>query len=67
MSGGTWGYKGEHIRRSAEEITLLLKAVAETERIVDWAVSGDSNQKDPGKELFRLWHRTFEDLYGDPF
>jgi hypothetical protein len=67
MSGGTWNYKDEHIRRSAVEIALLLETVAETERIVDLAVSGDSNQKDPGKELFRLWHRTFEDLYGDPF
>jgi hypothetical protein len=67
MSGGTWNYQNRQIHQKAREIARLLDAVAETEQIVDRAVAGDTNHEDAGRHLVRLWEKTFEDLYGDPF
>lgn len=64
MSGGRWGYQRYRLEEKAEEVGKLLQAVAETEELVDWAVSGDSNQAEAGAKLLALWERTFTELYG---
>ena len=64
MSGGAWQYQQYHIEEKAEEIAALLKAVAETEHIVDWAVSGDTLRSEAASELFDLWERIFNKVYG---
>ena len=70
MSGGAWAYKQYEIEEQAETVAKLLKAVAQTEHIVDWAVSGDTaRRRDDGsgaeRELFDLWVNTFNDIYGE--
>ena len=42
----------------------LLKVVAETEHIVDWAVSGDTLRSEAAVELFDLWEHTFDEVFG---
>lgn len=64
MSGGTWGYQEYKIEEKAQEMTVLLKAVAKTEHIVDWAVCGDTFSDEAAKELFELWRDVFNNLYG---
>lgn len=63
MSGGHWNYQQYRIEEEAEELAALLKAVAETEHIVDWAISGDTLREDAQKEIFDLWEKTFDELY----
>jgi hypothetical protein len=76
VSGGRWGYRSEWIRDLAgDESTLiqlrkLLGALAETERIVDWAESGDTvRRRDDGsgaeRDLYDLWVRTFNEVWPD--
>jgi hypothetical protein len=76
MSGGTWNYQQYRIEELAEAlehdravIVELIKAAAKSERIVDWAESGDTvrrRQDGTGAErdLYDLWLATFERLYG---
>lgn len=74
MSGGRWGYQSERIRELAgDEGSLiltrkLLDAVAQAERIVDWAESGDtSRRRDDGsgaeRDLYDLWKQTFDEVF----
>jgi hypothetical protein len=73
MSGGTWGYQAWKIQETAEEATrliqLFLKAVGESEHIVDWAESGDSvrrseNGSGAERDLYDLWLKTFHEVFG---
>ena len=67
MSGGAWNYQSWQLQEKAEmlagELATLLRAVAETEHIVDWVVSGDTGRERAEHELFDLWVRTFTELY----
>ena len=70
MSGGEWRYKQYEIEEQAEIMAKLLKAVAQTEHLVDWAVSGDTIRREEDgsgaeRELFDLWVRTFNEIYGE--
>lgn len=76
MSGGTWRYQSNHLEDLAMELELktnelveLIKAVARTEHIVDWAESGDTvRRREDGsgaeRELYDLWLETFDKVYG---
>ena len=64
MSGGTWQYQQYRLEEKADEIAKLLRAVAETEHIVDWAVCGIMLRSEAALELFALWKRTFNEIYG---
>ena len=68
MSGGRWGYQQYHIEEQAEWLPELLKAVAQTEHIVDWAESGDTvRRREDGtgaeQDLYELWLETFTRLF----
>ena len=63
MSGGAWNYQQYKIEEKTEELAKLLKAVAQTEHIVDWAISCDTTREDAARELFDLWVKTFNELY----
>ena len=73
MSGGAWGYQQHRLENLANwlsgELNVLLKAVALTEHIVDWSESGDTvRRREDGsgaeRDLYDLWLKTFEELYG---
>jgi hypothetical protein len=66
VSGGHWGYRSREIEVMAEVIPALLEAAAESEQIVDWALSGDTSADDAARDLFELWQKTFDELYGEP-
>jgi hypothetical protein len=73
MSGGRWNYQEYKILDAAEETKKLLvfaDAVARSEHIVDWAESGDTVRRcEDGsgaeRDLYDLWLKTFDDVYGD--
>jgi hypothetical protein len=60
MSGGRWNYQKDKIEERADQIAAFLKAVAQTERIVDWAECGDTRREDAEHELYDLWVKTFD-------
>lgn len=60
MSGGRWGYMQYRLEEDAERMARILKAVARTEHIVDWAVCGDTGQEEAGRALLTLWADTFD-------
>jgi len=76
MSGGAWGCQQHRLRELAEEIESgklelprLIRAVADSEKIVDWSECGDTvRRREDGtgaeKDLYDLWLETFEELYG---
>jgi hypothetical protein len=69
MSGGRWGYQSYKIEDQAERIGKLIKAIAESEHIIDWAESGDTTRRrEDGsgaeRDLYDLWLKTFEEIYG---
>lgn len=76
MSGGCWSYQqwriaelADEIKRRREPLTEFIKAVAESEHIVDWAESGDTTRRrEDGsgaeRDLYDLWLRTFNKVYG---
>lgn len=70
MSGGRWNYQQYRIEEQAEVVAKFLKAVAQSEQIVDWAESGDDVRHDPEdgsgaeRELYDLWLKTFTEVYG---
>lgn len=69
MSGGQWGYQKWRIEEDAERLSTFLKAVAESEHIVDLAESGDTvRRREDGsgaeRDLYDLWLKTFEEVYG---
>lgn len=64
MSGGTWNYRQWEIEECADEIRVLLRAVAKTEHILDWAEAGDTLPENAAKEVYDLWVNTFNQLYG---
>ncbi len=69
MSGGAWNYQQWRIEERAAEyaedsqIRAFLMAVAKSERIVDWAVCGDTSPEDAARELYELWLATFEQVF----
>lgn len=77
MSGGHWGYQSwrieelaEEIKSGSERLSEFIKAVAESERIIDWAESGDTVRRRPDgsgaeRELYELWLATFNRVYGE--
>jgi hypothetical protein len=64
MSGGAWGYQQYRIEEKAVEIAALLRAVAESEHIVDWSESCDTLREDAERQLYDLWVKTFNEVYG---
>lgn len=76
MSGGMWGYQQYRIEELAETISQetyplveFIKAVAQTEHIIDWAESGDTvRRREDGSgaehDLYELWLGVFVKLYG---
>lgn len=64
MSGGKWGYQQHRIREVAEEVQPFFNAIAETEKIIDWSESGDTNEQYAKDKLYELWHDVFDQLWG---
>lgn len=70
MSGGRWNYQQLRILEDSERFAKFMKAVTESERIVDWAESGDDVRHDPEdgsgaeRDLYDLWLKTFREVYG---
>jgi hypothetical protein len=69
MSGGRWGYQQWKIQELAENLASdamvqFLKAIAETEHLIDWAVCGDTLREDVEPKLYDLWRDTFDRVYG---
>lgn len=76
MSGGAWNYQQYRIEEIAEAVAdntnplvEFIKAVAETEHIIDWAESGDTvRRREDGSgaehDLYELWLKTFNRVYG---
>lgn len=76
MSGGTWNYKqweildlAELLEQRALPLAEFIKAVAQTEHIIDWAEAGDTTRRaDDGsgaeRQLYDLWLNTFNRVYG---
>lgn len=70
MSGGHWNYQSYRIEEWAEYIPKFVKAIAQSEHIVDWAVCGDTvRRREDGsgaeRDLFDLWLKTFNEVFGD--
>jgi hypothetical protein len=70
MSGGAWGYQQWRLEEKADELAKLIKAVAETEHLVDWAECGDTvRRREDGsgaeRDVYDLWLKTFNEIYGD--
>ncbi|HEY1705569.1 MAG TPA: hypothetical protein VGG75_38275 [Trebonia sp.] len=74
MSGGRWNYQEWRIRDFGEDVTRFIGqfagAIAQSEHIVDWAESGDTTRRrEDGsgaeRDLYDLWLKTFDDVYGD--
>lgn len=68
MSGGRWNYAENQITEDAEltlpRLALLLKAVAQTEHLIDWAESADTSRADAESKVYDLWVATFDEVYG---
>lgn len=64
MSGGRWNYQELRIREQAPAAARFLEAVAQSEQICDWAESGDTGPEEAGRELYALWVKTFNEVYG---
>jgi hypothetical protein len=71
MSGGRWNYQEHRLRELAESMVMpmLVKAIAESEHIVDWAESGDTvRRREDGsgaeRDLYELWLKTFDEVFG---
>lgn len=71
MSGGHWNYKQYHIEDLAgddgmyKEIKALLMAAAQSERILDWAICGDTDEQTGKDRLWGLWEEVLDKLYGN--
>lgn len=75
MSGGRWNYQAENIVRIADELVEnrfmlieIVKSAAKSERIIDYAESGDSvRRREDGtgaeKDLYDLWYQTFSTMF----
>jgi hypothetical protein len=73
VSGGRWQYQSWKIRDQGEEfgkfIGAFAEAIAESEHIVDWAECGDTvRRREDGsgaeQDLYDLWLKTFDEVYG---
>ena len=64
MSGGAWGYQCYKIVQKADEMRDRLRAVADTEEIVDRARCADTARDKAERDLFELWESVFDRLYG---
>lgn len=71
MSGGHWGYQSHWIREYAEhfredsKVARFINAVADSEHIVDWAESGDTDVATAQRRLYDLWFDTFEEAFAE--
>ena len=45
------------------DVAMLLEAVGETERLLDYAICVDTSRADTERKLFDLWEQTFDRLY----
>ena len=69
MSGGRWGYQQWKIQELAEnlasdQMVQFLKAIADTERLIDWAECNDTTREDAEPKLYDLWRDTFDRIWG---
>lgn len=65
MSGGHWDYQSWKLEEEAEKWAKLMKAIGQSEHIVDWAICGDTSEETAGKQLYELWLKTFEEVFGN--
>jgi hypothetical protein len=63
MSGGHWGYQRQGLIDMGADVAMLLEAVGETERLLDYAICADTSRADTERKLFDLWEQTFDRLY----
>jgi hypothetical protein len=68
MSGGRWNYQSYRIAEQAEHVAKFIKAIAESEHIIDWAESGDTTRRrEDGsggeRDLYDLWLKTFDEVF----
>jgi len=63
MSGGNWNYQSFRIQEEADRIHSFLKAVGDSEHIIDWAESCDTSRELAEKELYELWLKVFDEWY----
>ena len=64
MSGGHWNYQSHDISDFAGKVAVFLEAVAESERLIDWAISGDTAKEEEMLKLWDLWEDAFDKVYG---
>jgi len=69
MSGGAWNYQSWKIKEWAPAVAKFVEAIGESEQIIDWAESGDTvRRREDGSgaecDLYELWLKTFNEVYG---
>lgn len=69
MSGGTWDYQFYRIEEWAKHAPVFIKAIAESEHIIDWSEAGDTTRRrEDGsgaeRDLYDLWLKTFNEVFG---
>ncbi len=78
MSGGRWNYQSWRLEDMASDLenctgplgslAKFLRAVAQSEHIIDWAECGDTvRRREDGsgaeRDLYDLWLKTFDEVY----
>jgi len=69
VSGGRWGYQSQRIKDVIPVLAKFAEAISESKHIIDWAESGDTvRRREDGsgaeRDLYDLWLKTFEEIYG---
>jgi hypothetical protein len=69
VSGGRWGYQSYNIQNTGERAARFIKAIADSEHIIDWAECGDTvRRREDGsgaeRDLYDLWLKTFDEVFG---
>ena len=79
MSGGRWGYQQWKLEELASDfeagsapvgkIVAFIRAIAQSEHIIDWAECGDTvRRREDGsgaeRDLYDLWLKTFDEVFG---
>lgn len=69
MSRGHWDYKEQNIVdqliEDQDTTKIILHTVKAALRVVDYALEGDKSQEQAEKELFELFKKLGDRLYGE--
>jgi len=65
MSGGHWRYREQRLDLLVEQLPWIIQFAQDCLTMVDYAISGDTDQERVEKELFRLTERFGDRLYGN--